>query len=123
MKLFIGNLPLDVTEKILNDELLKEFSVENVKILYNRETGKSRGFGFVDVTDQSSADALIRLLDRFTFRDRKLQVSFAKEVDSVSRRSNTKLHTKETETKEVRRKDAKLTYRRNKDDDSDGPWR
>lgn len=58
MKLYAGNLPNNLTE----DELTSEFKnfgvVDSIKIITDRESGKSRGFGFVEMADNDARNAI-----------------------------------------------------------------
>jgi RNA recognition motif-containing protein len=63
MRLFVGNLEEDVTERDL-DELFGDYGkVTYAKIWINFETGKSRGFGFVELEDDWDAERAIEKLD------------------------------------------------------------
>jgi RNA recognition motif-containing protein len=54
-KLFVGNLPWKITEEELKDHFATCGEVYSVKIIKDRETGKSRGFGFVEMTNSEKA--------------------------------------------------------------------
>ena len=75
--LFVGNLPWSLTE----DELAELFStvsqVEGVRVIVDRETGRSRGFGFVRLIEES-AYAIIQRMDGHELRGRKLIVNEAR---------------------------------------------
>lgn len=58
-KLYIGNLPYSATEQVLLDTFSQCGTVESAKIITDRDTGRSKGFGFVEMaTDQEAADAI-----------------------------------------------------------------
>jgi len=79
MKLFVGNLPKEYTEDDLL-ELLTEFgSPKNPKIIKDRETGQSRGFGFVELETKEEATAAIENLNGREVAGRALTVSEARE--------------------------------------------
>ena len=79
MKLFVGNLPKEYTEDDLL-ELLTEFgSAKNPKIIKDRETGQSRGFGFVELDSKDEANAAIENLNGREVGGRALTVSEARE--------------------------------------------
>jgi RNA recognition motif-containing protein len=60
MKLYVGNLSFDITERTLR-ELFEPFgTVSEVKLIMDRETGQSRGFGFVTMGNVSEGNAAIR---------------------------------------------------------------
>jgi RNA recognition motif-containing protein len=61
MKLYVGNLSFDITERTLR-ELFEPFgTVSEVKLIMDRETGQSRGFGFVTMGNVSEGNAAIRV--------------------------------------------------------------
>ncbi len=79
-KLYVGNLNFTTTE----DSLRKAFSaggrsVKSVAILTSPETGRSRGFGFVEMGSDADAQAAIQALDGVEFEGRPLKVNEARE--------------------------------------------
>lgn len=61
-KLYVGNLPYSATEQVLVDSFSQFGTVESAKIITDRETGRSKGFAFVEMsTDQEAADAIAKL--------------------------------------------------------------
>lgn len=77
-KLFIGNISWDCT----NEELAEHFSqcgaVQEAIIIKDRETGRSKGFGFVTFETEEEAQAAIEQLDGQDFQERDLSVSIAR---------------------------------------------
>ncbi len=58
-KLYVGNLPYSATDQILTDTFAQCGTVESAKIIIDRDTGRSKGFGFVEMsTDAEAADAI-----------------------------------------------------------------
>src|SRR4051795_2786137 len=58
-KLYVGNLPFSATDQILSDTFAQCGTVESSKIIMDRETGRSKGFGFVEMsTEAEAADAI-----------------------------------------------------------------
>src|SRR3954462_14112554 len=58
-KLYVGNLPFSATDQILTDTFSQCGTVESAKIITDRDTGRSKGFGFVEMsTDAEAADAI-----------------------------------------------------------------
>ncbi|OFZ18488.1 MAG: RNA-binding protein [Bdellovibrionales bacterium GWB1_55_8] len=58
-KLYVGNLPFSATDQILQDTFAQCGTVESAKIITDRDTGRSKGFGFVEMsTDAEAADAI-----------------------------------------------------------------
>ena len=77
MKLYVGNLPLSYTEEALS-ELFKEFDVKSVKLILDRETNKSRGFGFVEFNTKNDGLKAIELLNGKDCEGRALIVNEAR---------------------------------------------
>src|SRR2546428_8053715 len=58
-KLYVGNLPFNTTDESLNEIFSQAGSVQSAKIITDRDTGRSKGFGFVEMSsDQEAADAI-----------------------------------------------------------------
>jgi len=78
MKLYVGNFSFDMTERTLR-ELFERFgTVSEVKLITDRETGESRGFGFVTMGSVSEGNAAIKALDGKDKGGRKLKVNEAR---------------------------------------------
>jgi RNA recognition motif-containing protein len=61
-KLYVGNLPYSTNDATLAEVFAQVGKVESAKVVMDRETGRSRGFGFVEMsTDAEAADAIARL--------------------------------------------------------------
>lgn len=74
MNIYVGNLPFSVTEDALR-ELFEPFGeIQSVKLITDRETGRSRGFGFVEM-DNADADAAIKSLNNTEMDGRTLKVN------------------------------------------------
>jgi len=76
--IYVGNLPYRCTEEDLESHFAQHGSVHSTKIVIDRETGRSRGFGFIEM-DPEEADAAIQNLDNQDFQGRDLRVNEAKE--------------------------------------------
>ncbi|MAG59832.1 RNA-binding protein [Candidatus Woesebacteria bacterium] len=77
-KLFIGSLPYSITDQELND-LFKDFGeVSSAQVVMDRNTGQSRGFGFVEMSNDEEAQKAIQKLNESDFKGRKIFVSVAK---------------------------------------------
>ena len=75
-KIFVGNLSFQTTESDLNDAFAQHGPVETVAIITDRETGRSKGFGFVTMTD--GADKAIASLSGAELNGRTLTVNEAR---------------------------------------------
>ncbi|MBU1699077.1 MAG: RNA-binding protein [Candidatus Eisenbacteria bacterium] len=75
-KLYVGNLPFSATEEALHELFSQYGSIESVKLVTDRDTGRPRGFGFVEMADGAS-EAIAALNDR-EFGGRNLKVNEAK---------------------------------------------
>ena len=76
--IYVGNLPFSTTPEELRAEFEKYGSVTNSEVIKDRETGRSRGFGFVEMSDDSQADAAIAALSGMEMGGRKLTVNEAR---------------------------------------------
>lgn len=77
-KLYIGNLSFNATENSLSDAFTQFGSVDSCKIITDRETGRSKGFAFVEMSSSDEAQAAISGLDGQDFEGRPLRVNEAK---------------------------------------------
>ena len=76
--IYVGNLPFSATSEELRAAFEKFGSVTNSEVIKDRETGRSRGFGFVEMADDSQADAAIAALSGSEMDGRNLTVNEAK---------------------------------------------
>jgi RNA recognition motif-containing protein len=79
-RLYVGNLPFSVDEATLR-ELFEQNgrTVTEVKLITDRDTGRPRGFGFVEMGSSEDADGAIRELDGYSLEGRPLKVNEARE--------------------------------------------
>jgi cold-inducible RNA-binding protein len=77
-KLYVGNLPYSATEDGLKTHFSSDGSVASVKIIIDRETGRSKGFGFVEMESDDGAQSAVSQLDGQEYEGRSLRVSEAK---------------------------------------------
>lgn len=75
MDIYVGNLPYTATEEDVTDLFAAYGPVERVKIITDRETGRSKGFAFVTLGDQSQLNASIEALDGQDYQGRALRVN------------------------------------------------
>ena len=78
-KIYIGNLPFSSTEADLKDAFGRHGAVESVNIITDRETGRPRGFAFVEMEEASAADDAIRALDGSDLGGRNIKVNEARD--------------------------------------------
>lgn len=78
MRIYVGNLSYQTTEEGLRNLFGQHGTVEDVAIITDRETGRSRGFGFVTMSDDEGGNAAIRSLDGTDFEGRRLNVNQAR---------------------------------------------
>jgi RNA recognition motif-containing protein len=80
-KIFVGNLSWSATEDALK-QLFAEFGeVVSVRIVTDPYTGRSKGFGFIEMSDESSCNQAIEKLDNFEFLTRPIRVSRARQEE------------------------------------------
>jgi RNA recognition motif-containing protein len=77
-KLYIGNLPFSATEQVLSDLFAQCGTVESTKIVTDRETGRSKGFGFVEMSTEEEAQGAISKLNGSDCEGRTITVSEAR---------------------------------------------
>jgi RNA recognition motif-containing protein len=75
--LYVGNLPWRLTEDELAEAFASCSQVQTVRIITDRETGRSRGFGFVEVSETEAPKA-VALMNGFELKGRKLVVNEAR---------------------------------------------
>ena len=78
IRLYVGNLPFNVTETELREHFSTIGPLAYLSIPTDRETGKQRGFAFVEFNDRAQADEAIRQLNNQSFKGRSLSVSEAR---------------------------------------------
>ena len=78
-KLYVGNLSFSSTEGDIRAAFESHGSVDSVNVITDRETGRSRGFAFVEMDDASAADDAMRALDGSDLGGRTLKVNEAKD--------------------------------------------
>ncbi len=78
MKIYVGNLSFNTTNQDLNDLFGEIGPVESANVIEDRETGRSRGFGFVEMTNQADGENAIAQLNGKEVDGRQLKVNEAK---------------------------------------------
>ena len=77
-KLYVGNLPWEFSNEKLMDTFKSHGNVISAKVVTDRESGRSRGFGFVEMENDSDSNSAIKALNGTEINGRKLVVSLAK---------------------------------------------
>ena len=84
-KLYVGNLAYATNEESLTAAFAQYGEVVSAIVIRDRETQRSKGFGFVEMADQSCADAAMTTLDGKDLDGRKIRVNVAEERPRTSR--------------------------------------
>ncbi len=79
-RIFVGNLPFSATDQVLNDTFAQYGAVESAKIIMDRNTGRSKGFGFVEMATDADAVTAIEKLNGAEYEGRTITVSEAREM-------------------------------------------
>ena len=85
MKLYVGNISFDTSEQDLEDLFAEKGTVESANIITDRDTGRSRGFGFVEMSTREEAQNAIADLDGTELDGRNLKVNEAKPRENRNR--------------------------------------
>ncbi|MGE4659136.1 MAG: RNA-binding protein [Gammaproteobacteria bacterium] len=81
-KLYVGNLPYTVNEQDLSDKFAEYGTVESAKLISDRDTGRSKGFGFIEMASDSEAQAAIEGLNGVDYDGRPMKVNEARPRDN-----------------------------------------
>ena len=82
--LYVGGLPYSVTDEQLQNTFAAHGTVESAKVITDRDTGRSRGFGFVEMSTQEEAEKAIAALNGTELEGRTLTVNLAKPKEDRS---------------------------------------
>lgn len=77
-KLYVGNLPYAATEQVLVDTFSQCGTVESARIIMDRDTGRSKGFGFVEMASDAEAQLAIEKLNGADYDGRAMTVNEAR---------------------------------------------
>ena len=77
-KLYVGNLPYSTTDSSLQQLFSQAGNVDSAKVISDRETGRSKGFGFVEMSHDSDADEAVRRFNGADMDGRKINVNEAR---------------------------------------------
>ena len=84
-KLYVGNLSYDVVEEELNDLFSEKGQVSSVKIINDKQTGRSKGFGFVEMASKEEANEVISAFNGYELKGRSLKINEAMDKPRESR--------------------------------------
>ena len=79
-KLYVGNLPFSATDESLHEMFAQSGSVTSAKIIMDRDTGRSKGFGFVEMASEQEASDAIQKLNGQSVGGRAITVAEARPV-------------------------------------------
>ena len=77
-KLYVGNLPFDTTEDDLKTLFSEAGEVKSAMLIKDKISGRSKGFGFVEMDSQESLQNALKIFASYTYQDRVLKVDMAK---------------------------------------------
>lgn len=78
VNIYVGNISYDMTETQLKDLFSQHGEVVSAKIISDQFSGKSKGFGFIEMTDKNDANSAIQQLDGTSVQNRNIKVNLAK---------------------------------------------
>ncbi len=82
-KLYVGNLPYTATEQGLSDKFAAFGTVISVKLITDRDTGQTRGFGFIEMASEAEAHAAIDSLNGTNYEGQSMKVNEARPQQKV----------------------------------------
>jgi RNA recognition motif-containing protein len=85
-KIYVGNLPFSADENAVRELFAQHGTVDSVALINDRDTGRPRGFGFVEMTSNSEAARAIQTLNGFQMDGRALKVNEAQAKTERPRR-------------------------------------
>jgi len=78
MNIYVGNVSFKLSDDDLREAFEEHGEVSSASIIMDRETGRSRGFGFVEMPDQAEGEAAIKALDGANLKGRPIRVNEAR---------------------------------------------
>lgn len=78
MNIYVGNIPFTTTETELEQLFAQHGDVASVNIIKDKETGRSKGFGFVEMNEDSQGKEAVKELDGFELNGRNLKINEAR---------------------------------------------
>lgn len=85
MNLYVGNLSYQMTDDDLHNAFSAYGEVSSAKVIRDRETGRSKGFGFVEMPDDAEAEEAIKALDNAELGGRNIKVNQARPREEAPR--------------------------------------
>ena len=79
MKIYVGQLPYTMTEDELKEMFSEYGEIASLNLIMDRYSGQSKGFGFIDMPDNSEADKAIKALNKTMLKGREIKVNQAEE--------------------------------------------
>ena len=79
-RIFVGNLPFSATDQVLQETFAQYGTVESAKVITDRMSGRSKGFGFVEMSNDTEAQAAIDKLNGAEYEGRTITVNEAREM-------------------------------------------
>jgi cold-inducible RNA-binding protein len=83
-KIYVGNLSYDTTEDDLRTLFAQAGTVTSVALIKDRDTGRSKGFAFIEMSTQSEAEKAIQTFNNYTLAERPLKVNLARPKEERS---------------------------------------
>ena len=80
-KLYVGNLSFQTTDDDLRDLFSQAGAVISAKVMTDRDTGRSRGFGFVEMETQTDAEKAVSMFNGTMFQNRAIKVNIARPLE------------------------------------------
>ncbi len=78
MNIYVGNLPYSISQEELHDLFAAHGEVTSANIIMDRESGRSKGFGFVEMSDSTHGEAAINAINQTEVQGRTLRVNEAR---------------------------------------------
>ena len=88
MNIYVGNLSFETTEDQLHVAFTQHGEVASARVITDRMTGRSRGFGFVEMPNKDEAEAAVKVLNGQEFQGRALTVNEARPREEGGRRQD-----------------------------------
>ena len=83
-KIYVGNLSYDTKEDDLRELFAQAGTVASVALIKDRDTGQSKGFAFIEMSNQSEAEKAIQMFNDYTMANRPLKVNLARPKEERS---------------------------------------